>query len=454
MENKISFNGEYYTILKSIFIEKTEIAICINDANTKIVHLKANYIGNRASYVTLNALIKVLPDYQNIASENKLKILDAFIESLNKIVKELKNVNYKNIIDIIDGFEDYVFKNEIYYYTTKNIDVEIPEEKLKKLQKFVEKYGKEKKSLSDENNAFKKFWKKFKIFMDKVLYNKYCGAYSVMVIVSAVGAMICINQYNTWKESGKQTRKMMKNIFDQTEIVFDDKENEHINEMLDGQVDPSQLPVSEQEQYYQFGEDYWKYRRQSFMSVDFSNLMMINPDTVGWIFVNNTGINYPVVQAENNDYYLHQSFDGSNNIAGWIFADYRSDMVNFGKNTVIYGHGRGADQVMFGPLEKTLQPEWYQNENNQYIRLSTPTKNTVWKIVSIYTIQSEGYYLTHDFATDEYYRSYLNTIIGRSIYNFNTPVDITDKILTLSTCLDLNGNRIVVHAKLVRFEDR
>ena len=129
-------------------------------------------------------------------------------------------------------------------------------------------------------------------------------------------------------------------------------------------------------------------------------------------------------------------------------------MVNFGRNTVIYGHGRGADQVMFGPLEKTLQPEWYENENNQYIRLSTPTKNTVWKVISVYTVPAEAYYLTHDFINDEYFQAYLNTILGRSIYNFGTPVSVTDKILTLSTCLDLNGNRIVVHAKLVRSEDR
>ena len=275
-----------------------------------------------------------------------------------------------------------------------------------------------------------------------------------MVIVSAVGLMICLNEYNTWKVSGKETRNMMDNIFNQTDIVFDDNENAHINDMLNGQTNPDDMEVTDQELAQQFGEEYWVYKRQSFMSVDFTNLLNINHETVGWIFINNTGINYPVAQAKDNDYYLHHSFDGSNNIAGWIFADYRSDMVNFGRNTVIYGHGRGADQVMFGPLEKTLQPEWYENENNQYIRLSTPTKNTVWRIISIYTIQQEAYYLTHEFPNDEYFRSYLNTIIGRSIYNFNTPVEVTDKILTLSTCLDTNGNRIVVHAKLVRSEDR
>ena len=454
MNNMISYNGEYYTILKSIFIEKTEIAICINEKNTKIVHLKANYIGDRASYVTLKALIKVLPDYQNIASENKLKILDAFVESLNRILLELKFVNYNYLIEIIDSFEEYVFKNEIFYYTTKNIDIEIPDEKILKLQKYLDRYSREQKSLSNESNALKKFFKKFRIVLDKILYNKYCGAYSVMVIVSAVGLMICLNEYNTWKVSGKETRNMMDNIFNQTDIVFDDVENEHINDMLNGQTNPDDMAVTDQELSQQFGADYWTYKRQSFMSVDFSNLLNINHETVGWIFVNNTGINYPVAQTTNNDYYLHHSFDGSNNIAGWIFADYRSDMVNFGRNTVIYGHGRGADQVMFGPLEKTLQPEWYENENNYYIRLSTPTKNTVWRVMSVYTIQAEAYYLTHDFANDEYFRSYLNTIIGRSIYNFNTPVDVTDKILTLSTCLDLNGNRIVVHAKLVRSEDR
>ena len=197
------------------------------------------------------------------------------------------------------------------------------------------------------------------------------------------------------------------------------------------------------------------YKSTSMMNVDFSSLLQRNMDTVAWLYVNNTNINYPVVQTTNNEYYLKHSFDGSYSLAGWIFADYRADLTNFKRNNVIYGHGRGVDHVMFGSLlDNALNESWYTNEANQYIKLSTPTKNTVWKIFSIYSIQQEAYYLTHNFESDDSFRAYLNTIVGRSIYNFNSDINVNDKVLTLSTCLDTNGNRIVVHAKLVREEAR
>lgn len=453
MNNKLSYNGEFYTVIKCINIEKTEIAICINDSNTNIIYLKVNYIGDRASYVALKNLIKVLPDYQNIASTNKDKILNCFIISLNKLLHSYKNFNINYIIEIINLFEDYIFKNEIYYYTTKRIDTEIPDDVLNKLSKYIEKIANEKKSISNSKNIFYKTFKNLKILLRKILYNKYCGAYSVMVIVSAVGLMICVNEYNNWKTSGNQVKNIMDDIFNETEISFIDDEQQKIDDAIANQGDSADNPVTESELNQKYGADYWTYKHQSFINVDFNGLLARNPDTVAWLYVNNTNINYPVVQSKDNEFYLNRSFNGSNNIAGWIFADYRADMKNFGRNSVIYGHGR-TDQVMFGSLESTLQPEWYTNESNQYIRLSTPTKNTVWQIFSMYTIKAESYYLTHNFESDESFRAYLNTILGRSIYDFGVDVDIYDKVLTLSTCLDYNGNRIVVHSKLVREESR
>lgn len=453
MNNKLSYNGEFYTVIKSINIEKSEIAFCINDSNTDIIYLKVNYIGDRASYVSLKNLIKVLPDYQNIASLNKEKILDCFTISINKLLHSYKKFDYDFIVEMINSFEDYIFKNEIYYYTTKKIDTEIPDDVLNKLSKYIEKLGNEKKSISISNNPIYKIFKNIKIFFRKILYNKYCGAYSVMVIVSAVGLMICLNEYNNWKTSGSQTKNIMDDIFNETEISFIDEEQQKIDNAIANQGDSADNPVTDSEINQKYGADYWNYKHQSFLNVDFNNLLARNHETVAWLYVNNTNINYPVVQAKDNEYYLNRSFDGSYNIAGWIFADYRADMVNFGRNSVIYGHGR-TDQVMFGSLESTLDPSWYTNESNQYIRLSTPSKNTVWQIFSMYTIKAESYYLTHNFESDESFRAYLNTILGRSIYDFGVDIGIYDKVLTLSTCLDYNGNRIVVHAKLVREELR
>ena len=189
------------------------------------------------------------------------------------------------------------------------------------------------------------------------------------------------------------------------------------------------------------------------VSADFTKLKKKNKDTVGWIYVNNTNINYPFVQTKDNEYYLNHAFDKTKNNAGWIFADYRSDLTNFKKNTVIYGHGR-VDDVMFGSLEKVLKKSWYTNKDNQIIKMSTPTENTLWQIVSIYTIKAESYYLTHNFENDASYQKFLNTILKRSIYDFGVEVTTDDNILTLSTCLNYKGDRIVVHAKLVKRQAR
>lgn len=200
--------------------------------------------------------------------------------------------------------------------------------------------------------------------------------------------------------------------------------------------------------------DYWDFIKLPLINVDFSELLKRNSDTVGWINVNNTNINYPVVQKNNNDDYLHKAFDGSKNQAGWIFADYRNDMENFDKNTIIYGHSR-LNKTMFGSLFNVLNESWYSNKYNQIIRFSTPTENTMWQVFSVYKINLESYYLQVDFDNDSQYLEFLNTLKSRSKYNFNVSLNENDKIITLSTCSDAAGTgRIVLHAKLIKKETR
>ena len=216
-------------------------------------------------------------------------------------------------------------------------------------------------------------------------------------------------------------------------------------------VDDSVAPTVKKKDKY--GADYWNYANIPMMNVDFATLKQKNADTVAWIFVNNTNVNYPVVQSKDNSFYLNHSFNRKTNVAGWIYGDFRSDFTNFKKNTVIYGHGR-TDQVMFGSLEKTLKADWYKNPDNYIIKLSTPTNNTLWKIFSIYVVKAEAYYLTHNFENEAAFQKWIDTMLKRSIYNFDTKVSTDDKFLTLSTCKDYKGNRIVVQAKLVKNEER
>jgi len=198
---------------------------------------------------------------------------------------------------------------------------------------------------------------------------------------------------------------------------------------------------------------YWKYLNTPLSSVDFTSLKKQNKDTVGWIIVKNTNVNYPVVQTTNNDYYLKHAFDKSKNSAGWVYADFRNDFYDFNKNTVIYAHGR-KDKVMFGSLTNTLDSKWYKNEDNQIIQFSTLKYNTMWQIISIYKIRAESYYITTDFSSDESFLSFAQNMKDRSIYDFGINVTKEDKLLTLSTCYNDNGIRLVVQAKLVKIQER
>ena len=180
--------------------------------------------------------------------------------------------------------------------------------------------------------------------------------------------------------------------------------------------------------------------------IDVNKLKDENSDVVAYIKVNNTNIEYPIVKTSNNNFYLNHSFDKSKNSRGWIFADYKNKFDNTDKNIVIYGHNM-RDGSMFGSLKNILNEEWYNNAENMNITFLTENENYIYKVFSIYKIESEDYYIKTNFKNDEDYEKFLNTIKNRSIKNFDIKLNTNDKIITLSTCANNNKYRIVLHAK-------
>lgn len=191
---------------------------------------------------------------------------------------------------------------------------------------------------------------------------------------------------------------------------------------------------------------------KTFLNVDFNQLLSLNSETVGFLKVTGTAINYPVVKGSDNSFYLSHGFDRKENVSGAIYLDYRNDLDNLSRNNIIYGHGR-VDGTMFGSLNNLLEKEWFNNEDNHFIKVTTPYNKMIFEIFSVYLIPKESYYLTTYFTSDEYFAKFLTEITTRSIYNFNSSVDVKDKILTLSTCKNNFGMRFVVHAKLIKKEE-
>ncbi len=198
---------------------------------------------------------------------------------------------------------------------------------------------------------------------------------------------------------------------------------------------------------------YWDLVKEDFLNVNFDELLLRNRETVGWIKMGNTKIDYPLVQTTDNKYYLTHSFDKTKNKAGWVFSDFRNNLDFLNNNTIIYGHRR-LDMSMFGSLINILDSSYIDDKENQLIKISTPNTNMLWQVISVYSIPKESYYITAHFASDEEYQVFLNTILERSIFDFKTTLNTDDKILTLSTCQDNDGMRIVLHARLIKKETK
>ena len=235
------------------------------------------------------------------------------------------------------------------------------------------------------------------------------------------------------------------NTYAQIEMI---KENVSVEEVEDSEITEIVNPPVEEDPF----NPYWDYIKMNLINVDFTNLLNINSDTKGWIQVNGTNINYPFVQSTDNEYYLKRDFNKKSNSAGWVYMDYRNDINNLDRNTILYAHGR-LNGTMFGSLKNIFDSDWFDDVNNHVIKLSTLTENTLWQVFSVYHIPTTSDYLQTEFSSDTEFLEFVNMLKDRSQYDFNVEFSETDKILTLSTCYN-DEERVVLHAKLIKKEVR
>ena len=183
------------------------------------------------------------------------------------------------------------------------------------------------------------------------------------------------------------------------------------------------------------------------MKNKFMALREINSDTVGWIRVNNTDVDYAVVQAPDNVFYLTRNYYKNRDSNGWIFMDFRNDPVDLGRNTIIYGHNM-LNNLMFGTLSRAGRRDWYTNPENLIISFNTVYEEYDWHIFSIYRINVTSDYIQTEFGTDQEWTNFLEMIRKRSIHDFEVELNANSRILTLSTCLE-DDRRFVVHAVMI-----
>lgn len=481
MKKVIMYKDEECVVIKTIQLSEKRFTFFVGVNTKKIIYLKENYIHDRISYVSLEKLVHLFPEYQNPSMFNIKVLLDTFVNTVNYKISIGEIVDSDEILEIIFQFEKIIsdpyirkmtnpnntliFNKQAMFEVTntiKKLDGKFKKTTLMDLLKTNEEVGTTNDIFLSENwldyksnkdivyeSIRKSNEKHRKSPIDWLFNNKVLNIYMVIIVLCSVVFASCLGMLYEWKKTGDETKDELKDIYGDVlvEETIDDGNFDAPD--IDYIVASDNSKPTNVKNSGKYGNDYWNYLNTPLINVNFNKLKQTNSDTVAWLYVNNTNINYPIVQTRNNTYYLNHSFNKKVNVAGWLYGDYRSNFDKFKRNTVIYGHGR-VDQVMFGSLEKTLSKSWYTNKNNYIIKMSTPTSNTLWHIVSIYVVPAEAYYLTHNFENDEAYQKWINKMLSRSVYNFGIPVSTKDKFLTLSTCKDYNGNRIVVQAKLVK----
>lgn len=188
------------------------------------------------------------------------------------------------------------------------------------------------------------------------------------------------------------------------------------------------------------------------ITVDWNALRAINPDAVAWLYSEGTPINYPVVQASDNDYYLTRGADGRESTAGALFFDCRNDVAAPDANLIVYGH-RMKDDSMFGTVPDYAN--WSHYEQHPIMYLLTEAQCYRVEIFACRTVRSDLKYFETTFASEAKYQSYITKAISQSYWTTEMTVDAIESIITLVTCsryTHADDPRLLVHGRLVPVE--
>lgn len=197
-------------------------------------------------------------------------------------------------------------------------------------------------------------------------------------------------------------------------------------------------------------------------AVNLAEYVAVNSDTKGWLKIPGTMVDYPVMQSNDNSYYLHRNAYKKDSYAGSLYADFRNILTgsNTSDNIVIYGHNM-ANGSYFGSLNNYKSLSFYKK--NAIVQFNTTEENSTYVIVAVFYTNTHPesdngyewkYFLEHDFDSQTAFNTWKNNVSKRSFYTTSIDYDKSDKFLTLSTCSNVAGNtgdgRLVVVARKTR----
>ncbi len=235
------------------------------------------------------------------------------------------------------------------------------------------------------------------------------------------------------------------------------KENEKFNDLINqvdkGEINLEDFGVTEEDIANVEPEILDKYKP----------FVAMNSDMVGWISIPDTAVNYPVVQTYDNEYYERKGFDGEYDYYGVPFLDYECridiDPERESDNMIVYGHNIGNDGLMFNPVSKYKQLDFYKQ--HPIVRFDSIYREQQYKIFAVMIVNAEPaqdngtvfrYNEDIDFIRDEDFNAYVAEIRKRSMWDIDVDVTPDDNLLMISTCCyDFRpGARCVVVARALR----
>ena len=218
------------------------------------------------------------------------------------------------------------------------------------------------------------------------------------------------------------------------------KEKQEYKEILDNiEIDAAEVTVQKTERMLQLEE-----------------LQKENDEIIGWLEIEGTNINYPVLQTKDNDYYLTHNYKKEKSSTGSLFLDKDFDLINGSSNYLIYGH-RSKQGIMFEDLMKYAKEDFYKNHTT--IKFITASEDSTYEIISIFYsrvyYKSEKdvfrYYYFVNAENEQEYNKFVSNAKKSSIYDIEATAEYGDQLLTLSTCeYSQEDGRFAVVARKVK----
>lgn len=177
-------------------------------------------------------------------------------------------------------------------------------------------------------------------------------------------------------------------------------------------------------------------------------LLNINSQGIGYIYIPSIDCRLPMIQGDDNDYYLTHTFNKEYSANGCLFEDYRINGGLSSSQIIIYGHNM-RNGAMFGKLKNYQDYSFWNNSGNDVLYIYTGNVIKEYKIFSCYISEAISDTYTFNFPTLESMRDYAVNMKAKSMYDTGVDVSTATQVITLSTCTNDGEHRFIVHGMYV-----